>query len=125
MPRYLDHTPLWGEISLEDDQAPTRFERVRERSYHVLPRCFHSHAGFFANGSSARRYLLPINQPGCNESLHQERHSAGAIQVNRYIAPAWLQIGQQRSAPARSQPSVITQLCCLGSDITVPPNGSS
>src|SRR6266852_4669255 len=64
VPCYLDHAPLRREIAFEDDQASVRLDRIGKRAHHVLAGCLYRLAGLFTNSSSARRYLLGVNQPG-------------------------------------------------------------
>ncbi len=96
----LDHTSFWRDISLENNQAPTRLDRVAQWMHHILARRLHRPTGFFAQCSSTRSHLLPIDQTSGNKPLNQQGHSAGAIQVDSHISSARLQIGKQRRAPA-------------------------
>src|ERR1700676_395347 len=96
----LDDTPLRRNVSLEDDQASIWLDWVRELAHHILPRYLNRCAGFSTESTPARSHLLSIDQASSDEPLHQQRHSSGTIQVDRYISPARLQVGQQRRALA-------------------------
>src|SRR6202158_6124854 len=81
----LNDTPLRRNVSLEDDQASIWFDWVRELAHHILSWCLNRCAGFFTDSRPARSHLLSIDQASSDEPLHQQRHSSGTIQVDRYI----------------------------------------
>jgi hypothetical protein len=98
--RDFDHTSLGRQVALQNHQPARGLERIRQGAHYVLTRRFHGGIGLFTDGTAGDGHLFRIQEPCLEQAFGDEGNTASALQIDRGVTPARLQISQQRRARA-------------------------
>ena len=100
VPRHLDHAALRRQVALEYHQPAGRLERVLDGVDDVLAGRLGRRGGLLGERAPGDGALRAVDQAGADQPPRQDGDAARLVDVGGGVAPARLEVGDQRGAAA-------------------------